>query len=275
MMLLHSRVALLCAALLAPATAAGAEPAKYSHAQHLEQGATCGDCHAIGEGAARPAFVADACEGCHDDGRKPPAAPSRPRRLDATFPHKIHLEKVGACEKCHAATAADAQPSGAVLMEPDACQTCHAGRDGPRAQCATCHRVDRRRVAPASHGPAWRSLHGGATMGASVAPHGGDCALCHRPDECRTCHLQTQPANHSALWRERTHGFAAEMERESCKQCHETGTCAACHRQARPRNHAGAWRMTHGLAADSKSDPRCATCHQPAWCANCHRGGAR
>ena len=259
-------------------------------------GDDCTGCHTktLDAGAARP-WLADTCFKCHlteGDGVTrcaPCHAPEGPARVTRdllgpprerptvrdVFEHAPHTGAGGLdCLACHGDTRHDARPVGTPLMRRTQCLDCHEERNagaGPR-DCVACHREDLRRVKPVDHGGEWRLRHPGEGERRALADHGQDCATCHGPDACRDCHRTVQPRSHTALWRDRTHGRAAEWDRETCRTCHETGTCIACHSSTQPINHRGAWRSAHGLVAGSQADPRCTTCHQPSWCTACHRG---
>lgn len=265
----------LLAVVLAPAAFRADDRPVFSHETHLGEDLECTACHALGEedGAAAE-LTLSACEDCHDEGAPGTRLAAEGRPLHLQFPHATHAE-AAECKDCHTATMEDAQKAGEPLVAVERCFDCHQenGVETPAAACATCHGVDRRRVAPDSHARAWRERHGHEAEWNAVADHGEDCYQCHTKDACRRCHTQTKPRSHTGLWRLRVHGTAASWDRSACQNCHETGACIACHRTTAPLNHRGAWIATHGLVAGNRSDARCTTCHSPAQCATCHQGG--
>ena len=280
--------------LIVPIALAAARPAApraplFSHRQHLDSGASCGDCHAApakgtggGKGAAgvkgsAPVLNRAACKDCHDAGAPVfrPRGPGR-RGLALAFPHETHAAKL-ACAACHGGTQSDATPAPGPVLRPEQCFACHAARKVPVAEtaCARCHGVDERTVRPASHGAAWLMQHGPTSRFADVAPHGQSCAACHRDNSCTTCHKTQRPPGHTELFATRTHGVEADWDRDRCKTCHETSTCVRCHRTTQPLNHLGNWQAVHSLAAETQGNQYCAACHDASFCAACHAGRAQ
>lgn len=251
-------------------------PKPFSHKYHVEEeGAGCKDCHDSEAEKPVPPLNKQACIDCHDE---VPAyqPPTKARKLPIAFPHATHTE-VAECVDCHAATANDAQKAGEPVMGFDRCASCHVenGVEIRLSSCATCHGKDMKRTAPADHAVNWRTRHGREATWRVFDDHGKDCKTCHEQDACKTCHTTERPRSHTALWRTRTHGVAAEWERDACKTCHETGTCVRCHQNNAPLNHRGGWVARHGLAASSKMDAKCSTCHTSAECVACHSGALR
>lgn len=260
---------LIAYTLVALASPALAEVKTFSHKRHLEEGAECTTCHLVKE--TPPKLAPQACDDCHEGSKPAYSLPAKARPLKIQFPHAAHAEAVE-CKGCHAATADERQPAGQPLMGQDRCTSCHHERKVTVTTCTACHGVDARREEPSDHGLAWLRNHGEESRFRRNSEHGRDCELCHRGATCETCHRTTAPANHTGLWRVRTHGLAAEWDREACKTCHESGACIRCHRSTEPLSHKGAWQATHGLAAETRSNEHCAVCHPLSWCAACHRG---
>ncbi len=134
--------------------------------------------------------------------------------------------------------------------------------------CSVCHRELGRETPPASHGRAWRQLHGAAARAKTVPPYANQCSLCHTEATCSSCHQQEAPTNHTAFWRERGHGVAVGIDRSACYTCHRTDTCDRCHLDTAPRSHVGSW--------GTSRQRHCYSCHLGAGrdqqsCSLCHR----
>ena len=259
----------LCVAISAWVSAG--EGKEFSHADHIEEGAECSDCH--NTAADLPELKREACEDCHEDGPLPWKLAARALRLNAKFPHKAHAAALE-CEKCHKTTAEDGQLSDKSMLLRSSCEACHVKSkvEIGEADCSRCHGVDQRKVPPGDHSESWLRRHGTEAQWRVFETHGSECYACHRKSACLTCHKNSLPRSHTALWRVRTHGVAAAWDSDTCKECHETGTCVRCHRSTAPMNHRGAWSATHGLAAQTKGNQHCAVCHSLARCAACHNG---
>ena len=119
---------------------------------------------------------------------------------------------------------------------------------------------------PSSHKHLWMRRHGVMvrTQGVSAQAR---CEFCHhQPAFCEDCHRDMEPRDHTTLFRTRTHGMVASVDRSRCQVCHQTDFCIRCHEYTSPRSHRGQWargRNTH-----------CITCHLPLAenCAVCHKG---
>jgi hypothetical protein len=229
----------------------GGDAKVFSHKKHLDEGAECDTCHP-GPGQ-RPERDLSGCKDCHDEGPPGWKLPSKAVHMHVDSPHEIHAGLME-CITCHRLTAEDKQSASEPFMERIACLECHEKKHAGvgEGDCAACHRVDQRKIAPDDHN-----------------------SLCHRQATCLTCHKTSRPRNHTALWRMRTHGLAAAWDRDSCKTCHQTGTCVRCHKTTSPMNHRGAWKAAHGLAAQTRDNQHCTTCHSRAWCAACHAGSGQ
>jgi hypothetical protein len=270
--------AIVPALVLVGFVVAGASPfasdgKDFVHKMHIEEGAECTTCHDTESGEGLPGLKKEACEDCHDEGAPGWKLPKRAARLPIRFPHKIHAE-AGECKDCHEKTIEGSQVAGQPILTHADCLACHEenGVEVSGGNCAACHGSDPRKEPPGDHRHGWLNRHGEESKWRVFDAHGKDCSLCHRSATCLNCHKTRRPKNHSGLWRMRTHGLAAEWDRETCKTCHETGTCIRCHRSTEPLNHKGGWRATHGLAAQTRSNQHCAVCHNLSWCAACHQG---
>lgn len=255
-----------------------AGPARdFQHAVHVHFKQDCAFCHKSAAGRPLPELDERACETCHDERGTPERRVlGAARDLEGIrFVHADH-ERDTECEDCHGTTADDAHEAGTPLVGPDRCIACHAEEDNAKRigyrECARCHDLNKRSVAPADHARNWLGRHGRLVGWDPAGGHGERCAQCHGNSACVACHRTQRPVSHNGLWRLRMHGTAAKWDRDRCRTCHETGACVSCHRRTPPQNHKGAWVSIHGLAAANQLDARCTTCHSRAWCTDCHRG---
>lgn len=174
------------------------------------------------------------------------------------------------CDQCHQTQApashavnwrighADAIARGGRVAL-DRCAFCHQNEQ----YCDQCHANTR----PPSHDRMWKLRHGEAFL------HGGRagaqrCAFCHQdPAFCDDCHREEQPTDHTNLFRTKTHGLVASIDRSRCQACHQTDFCVRCHEDTPPRSHrtpgwSGA-RSRHcvGCHFPISNEPSCRTCH--------------
>jgi hypothetical protein len=267
----------------------GEKPFAFSHRLHAEKASLeCTDCHAGAEDTEEPGMPSAAqCALCHRnlDEQKPPdrhvatlfadagvkAAHAGRQSDEIVFSHQAHVERGLECSACHAEVANDdgelAQRGLDMRMSMDTCLDCHASTKGPpEADCAACHVEIRAGVSPPSHRANWTRYHG-SIVRARSSERTDQCALCHKPSECVSCHHIVLPESHTNYWRRRGHGLTASMDRASCMTCHDTDSCERCHDEIRPLNHTGAW--------GAPRDRHCLGCHEPLrgqTCAVCHDG---
>jgi len=260
--------------LFVAAAAPSAEGLKvFFHKKHIDEGVDCSDCHELDAQNDSYSLVADICEGCHDQVYTEWKLSTPARKLESDFSHSKHHKKMK-CTDCHGSTASDSHEAGSPVMDFEGCSDCHREKDSniPESQCARCHGEDLKNRAPDDHAHAWTRRHGAESGWRVFDEHGRDCEQCHARHQCIECHRTQKPADHTSLWRVRTHGTSADWDRERCRKCHETGTCVRCHRTTEPLNHRGAWKYTHGLAAQSRSSRYCNVCHSTSTCRACHKG---
>ncbi|MEW5702574.1 MAG: cytochrome c3 family protein [Candidatus Zixiibacteriota bacterium] len=173
------------------------------------------------------------------------ATVSARKKLDFSFSHRTHLEKVGVtCDACHAGATTAITAAVNLLPQPDVCITCHEEADFPgknytpdilperevifdhqkhvdslKLLCNVCHAdVERAGKAPSAALPAM-----------SV------CVDCHRQkgisDDCSICHTRVEtrrPADHVADWM-LDHMEVARQEARTCETCHRQTYCQECH----------------------------------------------
>ncbi len=244
----------------------------FSHVFHKEQGADeCSMCHDL-SGAA-PVLNTKGCEECHSEAPPPWRLPVKAKKETIVFPHSYHINKID-CLACHEKTATEKQTADEVMVPRPRCESCHAEKKVavPEHNCKRCHGGDQKNIKPKNHRNDWLRLHGTVADFTGEAEHGKACTLCHTKSACSDCHRNTKPKNHTGMWRVRTHGLAADFDRNTCKTCHETGSCVFCHQTTPPLNHRGNWKTLHGLAAASIPNQQCGVCHKPSFCAECHAG---
>ncbi len=143
------------------------------------------------------------------------------------------------------------------------------------------------------HPAGWLETHG-QEAGADAT----DCAACHAPSSCRSCHVEPVPAPisrmpareagipiarrapdyHVPTWSE-NHKARAAANTAQCQTCHTPDACSSCHTTsaaAPPPGkrtggyHVGNFQIQHSAAAFGR-EVECATCHNPeAFCRDCH-----
>lgn len=280
----------------------GPEPRiDFSHALHLEQGATCEQCHgAVAEATDTskthlPAQAvclecheADSCESC----AKLPSARDEQKDVDEQtlgFSHAAHLPRVeGDCTKCHGnahtATELPVQTPSMAL-----CLTCHNHSEEYQAsRCTRCHPVLQRlpleAVAEFSHGGNWIERHG-----MLARTEGAACQECHPQPMCASCHSRVTPAAPARLFPEKvegtllhrgdfltTHSIEARADGDTCYRCHDQQYCESCHASfnvagpgAQSPHPAGFGSgAVHGRAARERIET-CAACHDQGAASNC------
>lgn len=254
----------------------------FSHRVHVEQELGCTDCHLAAESSDEPGMPGvGACRLCHaeQDAEKPPE-----RKVEAlfdgkqfrvtaqgavgaaiVFPHLRHVEAGLECSACHAAVATNEDTLELPPASMDNCTACHDTRHVPD-DCATCHPTIQADVKPATHGGNWTRVHGGVCRAGSERTV-DRCDLCHKEQDCASCHLTTQPANHTNQWRRVGHGLTAQLDRDNCATCHKPDSCIQCHAETEPRSHTGNF--------GSPRNMHCLSCHEPLQgegCSACHSG---
>ena len=255
----------------------------FSHRTHVtEKKLQCADCHADYETSAKAGMpVAEICAPCHGDKDrlKPPQ-----ERADAffkngelvasnvtqisdeiVFSHQVHEAKGVTCAECHRGIEDSQRVTDKLAIGKPECMDCHARR-GISNECSVCHQQIRRDVAPESHRLNWTALHGQSVH--SDARTRSDCNLCHTENQCSTCHQEVAPSSHTNFWRQRGHGIASGIDRDTCRACHHVDFCDRCHQEAAPRSHTGSFA--------SARQSHCITCHTPVSsedsCFVCHKG---
>jgi len=263
-------------------------PFAFSHRVHVsDEGLECGDCHGSWEESDDPGMPRPAqCALCHNelDAEKPAelrvaslfedgayrSARASAQSDEIVFSHQSHATRGSDCTVCHAEVADDdgalAERGTALRMTMEQCLACHAASSGPRLEeCSACHREIRSGAEPPSHRANWTRYHG-SVVRSRASDRADQCALCHQPSDCTTCHQAQLPANHTNYWRRRGHGLTASMDRDSCVTCHDSDSCDRCHETLRPQSHVGGW--------GEPRDRHCLACHEPLRsesCGVCHQ----
>lgn len=212
---------------------------------------------------------------------------------------------MGECIACHTKTAAaikfagipvTTSPTNATVAVATPAAPSTAAHVGLGAEdCATCHTTLRKDAKPPTHAQNWQKFHG-QTVKDGEMEGSNKCSLCHTEESCNTCHRTEAPTSHTTLWRQKGHGLAASMDRQSCATCHQSDSCDSCHKTTAPRNHTGQWagaKDTHCLNCHiGESGDSCSVCHQGnpqghqkaepmknmnpgADCRSCHVGNTR
>lgn len=272
---------------------------KFAHGPHVAAEVACAVCHGDMAGtqrrAQRPYTMAGcmqchqekgaslACQTCHVRTRQNVAPPNHAMAWEARHGPAVRTTQAGGleptCHYCH--------------TQPAFCNDCHfkqlpsshafgweighgrrvlsAGGPG-EARCTFCHQDQsfcddcHMSTQPSSHKHLWIRRHGTMVRTQGVSGE-ARCAFCHdQPTFCESCHRDMHPRDHTTLFRTKTHGLVASLDRTRCMICHQTDFCIQCHEYTAPRSHRGQWargRNTH-----------CVSCHLPLPqnCAVCHKG---
>jgi hypothetical protein len=240
---------------------------------------TCESCHPNAESVA-------AIRALEADARVLPQA----RRIAARWPrpashddpawlaeHGRGEQAIESCGNCHVR---------------ESCEACHL--DGlasldrlPAARAGGPQGALVARARPADHHPGFASAHGTAALTQA------NCATCHAPALCESCHdpdgipsaldasvaTLRGPTFHPPNFVER-HAAEAYGREADCSGCHSNETfCRDCHagsglaaRDSRTSAYHDAqpfWLLNHGAAARQGLES-CASCHQQTDCLQCH-----
>ena len=174
------------------------------HADFIQLGARCLDCHGAVGHSPKPGFLRrptmDTCLSCHDG-----------------------VTASTECKTCHTTDIAVAQgiPEGypkVHLAEDRSCGGCH-----PLELCTACHGLEMPHTATFAEPEQHASL-------AAFDKKENVCYRCHTPDECLRCHQAF--AAHGPDWKQQ-HGAGGRAAGEGCKNCHDKNTlknyCDLCH----------------------------------------------
>jgi hypothetical protein len=170
--------------------------------------------------------------------------------------------------------------------------------------CANCHRLDNCQSCHGGQWQEWMSMFANqdpagavGVRSATAAPpahdadfvrtHGSmaslglmDCAACHAPTDCNTCHeAPTRPDFHLPNFMQR-HAAEAWARDSDCAACHSTEVfCRSCHADvglspmavlnSSYHDASPNWLLTHGKASRLGMES-CASCHQQTDCLKCH-----
>jgi hypothetical protein len=258
-------------------------PIKFGHASHVEgteADLACTDCHTRAEDSDQAGMPSiKACRNCHSEKEdieknlKPFAVDKKivwtsatALSEDAQFSHQNHLGAEVACEDCHQGVTESKAVSAKFKVEKDDCLVCHSKQEKAiKGACNTCHESVDQDWQPDSHLQNWKMFHGQVARAGIDPPYENRCSLCHTDSACLACHQDEEPRSHTSHWRNRSHGIAAGMDRDSCATCHRTDYCDRCHRETEPMSHRASW--------GAPRDRHCMTCHLPLesqGCSACH-----
>jgi hypothetical protein len=230
---------------------------KWNHKAHAKIEGGCKTCHGNMKGTdGRPdamLFDMAGCRSCHAKHGGPRECGACHKVMNRKTPPPTHQS--GTWRLTHGHASRVLRTTATVFR----CSLCHHEPD----DCDNCHEVTK----PRDHAHLWLKRHGLVVRanGATLPPR---CAMCHKTREyCDRCHFDREPSNHTTLFRTRTHGMLAAMDRKLCATCHTTNFCQRCHEDTPPRSHRAGWamgRVTH-----------CVQCHFPismeTTCRVCHR----
>lgn len=261
---------------------------QFQHKSHIERGVECTDCHGDEKVAFKDMPSQETCMQCHadldkdqqpvekwaknffDDQGKPKWLHVTKLSSEVIYDHAKHAKSPADCKSCHAGISETDVITKGAHIDMQECMDCHRAKAPDKMECATCHSVIRADVAPDSHKLGWKKEHGKLVRLGELTPMSGECALCHKKNQCDECHRAEQPQSHNNLWRKHGHAAAASLDRDSCAACHKSDSCNECHEEARPRTHRAGW--------GEPFDRHCVSCHLPATgfdnqgCAVCHHG---
>lgn len=199
------------------------------------------------------------CDGCH--GTRIPHPDDWIRRHGrADTSACVTCHQTSFCNACHRNAAPTdharswLQRHGPASQEnPRRCDFCH----DRQAFCRTCHGLE------LPHPAKFRGTHG-----ATAAAQSELCARCHGPRDCRRCHENSPPPNHTTAQWPSTHGAKGQKDPGLCVLCHGTNSCQSCHGVTMP--HPDDWTLSgHGGAATSNPNV-CGRCHPTTFCNQCH-----
>jgi cytochrome c3-like protein len=253
-------------------------PGRFSHLSHIEFGVDCADCHpgyldSGPDGMPDPAY----CVECHEDlgvendlkdfliNGKAVWTNVTGLKEDIKFSHHEHEEKEVTCEECHPGINTSEWVGFKLRNSKDECLDCHE-ENNVISDCSSCHTQINKEWKPGSHKKMWPKKHGGVARANVIPPFSNRCSLCHNDSTCSECHLANPPENHNNYWRQRSHGMAANMDREKCVVCHTPMSCDQCHLETAPRNHRASW--------GTSKNRHCISCHFPLQnqnCFTCHK----
>ncbi len=171
--------------------------------------------------------------------------------------HKGLREAGVQCVTCHADVAhGNVTPVGSRPLESvmSICGQCHNGVNQPR-RCSICHLNG---VPP-----------GSVTVAMHVKIKPAQCAECHNPTFCSTCHNDLQMP-HPKGWLSAHGPITVNRGNAICAKCHQNKDpqfCSRCHGLQMP--HPPSWPQTHSTKA--RTDPAlCVKCHGKNSCFRCH-----
>jgi len=269
----------------------------------------CAACHS--KAGMKPQLTADlsaaGCRGCHTPEEIENPGFTETRRfagahqtvggkyVNIAFSHVAHFKVKDEfdlhCTTCHYAIPSSTSINNLTLPRMVDCVQCHDSARAIKAEfrmsnCKTCHldtvsvsstvpASHTKNVKPDFHTEAFRLHH----ESEAAAPD-SKCFVCHQNvrasasarSQCDGCHQVMLPANHTARWKDDTHGKYAALDRTSCATCHTAAYCSDCHNEL-PRSHNPLPLFKAGAHAfPAKLDTRsCFTCHTFAnTCAECH-----
>jgi len=175
---------------------ARADAPAFPHAVHRDS--ACGDCHTFAGARAKLAIDAQSCgrDGCHQDAPMTSGYAALRRRLVVEYPHNYPAHRLP-CGECHLPTLDVAGP-GVPAIRAKRCFVCHEEKvTAPEvAPCAPCHGDGQPKKKPTWHDGEWPTQHGPRIHAGGYDRHARQCAQCHEPAFCKSCHQIRKPMFH-------------------------------------------------------------------------------
>jgi len=254
----------------------------FNHEQHLGKGHTCALCH-LSRAEIEPEVPDErVCEFCHQIGshEKPDREcavchtrvdfkseiPARATFSDNKFNHEVHTQAGIDCQSCHTDQEKARVFKDIVIPDMRDCTECHSDKNVSN-ECSACHEYWREDIKPENHDDHWMNRHGLF----AVNEFDSNCDYCHtKKTFCSDCHQAMEPASHNLFFKNRGHGFFAEVDRMDCQPCHQQDFCMECHNTEtgmKPASHTSAF-------GGNRPYLHCTGCHFPAGeangCDTCH-----
>ncbi len=254
----------------------------FSHKKHLDEGYPCDLCHLLVSFTDPKRPKERVCSFCHEigDHTKPTkdcafchtrtdftsGGVTRITFSDNKFNHKAHMQAGIRCQACHTGQNKAKDYFDIVIPDMENCTICHLAMGVPN-ECEICHNIWGDEVIPENHDHLWMREHGKF----AEVDFESNCDYCHSNKSfCQDCHMAIKPRSHTLFFKNRGHGFEADMNRLSCEPCHQQDFCVDCHNTdggVKPASHTA-------MFGGRRPYLHCFSCHFPDGTANgcntCH-----
>jgi len=221
------------------------------------------------------------CQRCHSPAKMPDLKPDVARfqvpRSVSTYDHEKHAKHSPMeCVACHRTVVSSAKASDHLTPTMETCWTCHAkvttfaGESG--ARCDLCHTATDNHAAGPEKAAVFAQVIEKkvpvADVPAEVMPAAHARLL--GAQWLGNISQDQKPADHTEVFRTRTHGLRSQEPTAKCYACHTSQKCNECHETEPPPSHTLRFdRSTHGRAATLRRES-CTACHQADMCQACH-----